>query len=99
MNKENLMKVEHLDINQVEDGLFHHVHVEEGYMLTSWNENDDIKEYQGFECLYMPIADEYVDFRVISKEEHDSLEAQAEEAREAEREEQEEIINKKHLQS
>lgn len=82
MTKAEIMAVEHLSVNEEVQGKFYHVHVAEGYMLTSWNEGDDIKDYQGFECLYMPIADDYVDFRVITKEEHDALNAQAEAAKE-----------------
>lgn len=81
MTKEQIKNMPHLAINEEVEGLFYHVHVEDGYMLTSWDVVEDIKDYQGFECLYMPLAEPFVDFRVITKEEHDRLEAAAEEAR------------------
>lgn len=77
----------HLAINEEVKGLYHHVHVEDGYMLTYWNESDDPKDYQGCECLYMPLGDEYPDFRVITREQHIDLDAKAEALREAERNE------------
>ena len=37
--------------------------------MTSWN-GEDIKEYSGSVCAYMPIRDEYPEYRVIGVDEH-----------------------------
>ena len=74
MLQKDLLSLEHLKISEVKEGYFLHVHSEDGWMITSWKEEDDIRQYVGFRCLYAPIKEEYPDYRIISKEEHDKRE-------------------------
>ena len=74
MLQKDLLSLEHLKISEVKEGYFLHVHSEDDWMITSWNEGDDIRQYVGFQCLYAPIKEEYPDYRIISKEEHDRRE-------------------------
>ena len=72
MTKQELLNLEHLKI--AEETIFVHIHTEEGWIMTSWKEGDDIKEYSGSVCYYMPIRDTYVDYRIIAIDEHNRLE-------------------------
>lgn len=75
MTQEQILKMEHLSIAEVKPGKFVHVHAEEGYRITSWGEDEDIKNYSGSICMYMPIRDSYDDdYRTITVEEHNELE-------------------------
>lgn len=78
MTKKDIEQIDHLAINE-EEGLFYHIHVEDGYMLTTWNVGEDIETYSAFDCAYMPLDKEFMNFRVISKEEHEILENQRKE--------------------
>lgn len=81
MTQEQILKMEHLKVAEVKPGMFVHVHAEDGYIITSWGEQKDIKEYTGSVCLYMPIRDNYdIDYRIITVAEHEELEKQKEEA-------------------
>ena len=82
MTREELLNLEHLAIAEVTK--FVHIHTEEGYFMTDWKEGQDIKEYSGSVCYYMPIRDAYADYRVITAEEHNELMKQQEEAHKAE---------------
>ena len=82
MTREELLNLEHLAIAEVTK--FVHIHTEEGYFMTDWKEGQDIKEYSGSVCYYMPIRDTYVDYRIITAEEHNELERLQEEAYKAE---------------
>lgn len=85
MTQEQILKMEHLSIAEVKPGKFVHVHAEEGYRITSWGEDEDIKNYSGSICMYMPIRDSYDDdYRTITVEEHDELERLQREAIEKE---------------
>ena len=72
MTKQELLNLEHLKI--AEETIFVHIHTEDGWIMTSWNEGDDIKEYSGSVCYYMPIRDTYEDYRIITIDEHNRLE-------------------------
>lgn len=72
MTKQELLNLEHLKI--AEETIFVHIHTEDGWFMTSWNEGDDIKEYSGSVCYYMPIRDTYEDYRIITIDEHNRLE-------------------------
>ena len=74
MLQKDLLSLEHLKISEVKEGYFLHIHSEDDWMITSWKEEDDIRQYVGFRCLYAPIKEEYPDYRIISKEEHDKRE-------------------------
>lgn len=73
MKRQELLNLEHLSIAEVKK--FVHIHTEEGYFMTSWTDKKDIKEYAGSVCYYMPIRDEYEDYRIITSEEHNELES------------------------
>lgn len=74
MTKNELLNLPHLKIAR--ETVFVHVHTEDGWILTSWNEGDDIKEYSGSNCYYMPIRDVYDDYRLITVDEHNNLESE-----------------------
>lgn len=77
MTQEQVLKMEHLKIAEVKPNLFVHVHAEDGYMITSWGEHEDIKNYTASKCLYMPIMDSYDDdYRTITETEHEVFEKQ-----------------------
>ena len=88
MTQDQILKMEHLKVAEVKAGMFVHVHAEDEYRITSFNpETDDIKNYSGSVCMYMPIRDNYDDdYRTITLEEHKEFERQAYEAHKAEME-------------
>lgn len=74
MTQEQLLKMEHLKTAEVKPGMFVHVHAEDGYIITNWKEDEDIKNYSGSVCMYMPIRDSYDDdYRTIPFTEHEEL--------------------------
>lgn len=91
MTQEQILKMENLEIAEVKPNMFVHVHAKEGYRITSYNpETDDIKNYSGSACMYMPIRDAYDDdYRTITVEEHEAFEEQSRLAHEAEMKEHE----------
>ena len=90
MTQEQILKMDNLEVAEVKAGMFVHVHAKEGYRITSWGEHEDIKDYSGSICMYMPIRDSYDDdYRTITVEEHEALEERAREAHEAEMREME----------
>ena len=78
MTREELLSLDHLAIAEVTK--FVHIHTEDGYIMTDWVEGDDIMEYSGSACYYMPIRENYTDYRIITLAEHTELEKQREEA-------------------
>jgi hypothetical protein len=76
MTRQELLSLDHLAIAEVTK--FVHIHTEEGWYMTEWTGDRDIKEYSGSVCYYMPIRDEYADYRVITAAEHEELEKQRE---------------------
>ena len=77
--------MEHLKVAEVKPNMFVHIHAEDGYIITAWGENEDIKDYSGSVCMYMPIRDSYDDdYRTITVAEHEELERRQREAHEAE---------------
>lgn len=82
MTREELLNLEHLAIAEVTK--FVHIHTEEGFYMTDWKDGQDIKEYSGSVCYYMPIRDTYNDYRVITAEQHNELMKQQEETHKAE---------------
>ena len=83
MLKEELLKLDNLSIAEEKPGYFVHIHTKDGYILTSWN-GEDIKEYSGSVCAYMPIRDEYPAYRVIGVDEHLRLQEEQRNAMEKE---------------
>lgn len=93
MTQEQLLKMEHLSIAEVKPGMFVHIHAEDGYVITPWGEHEDIKEYSGSTCMWMPIRDSYDDdYRTITQGEHEELERRQREV--LEREEKERELNR-----
>ena len=85
MTQEQLLKIEHLKIAEVKPNMFVHIHAEDGYIITSWNETEDIKDYSGSVCMWMPIRDSYDDdYRTITVAEHEELDRRQREAFELE---------------
>ena len=85
MTQEQLLKMEHLKVAEVKPGMFVHVHAEDGYVITPWGEHEDIKEYSGAVCMWMPIRDSYDDdYRTITVTEHEEFERRQREVIEAE---------------
>lgn len=76
MTRQELLSLDHLAIAEVTK--FVHIHTEEGWYMTEWTEDKDIKEYSGSVCYYMPIREDYADYRVITAAEHEELEKQRE---------------------
>lgn len=78
MTQQEILNLPNLKIAELRTGMFLHIHAADGYMITSWHEGDDIKDYSGSFCMWMPIRDNYDgDYRVITKQEHDDLEAKS----------------------
>ena len=76
MTQEQILKMEHLKVAEVKPNMFVHIHANDGYIITAWGEHEDIKEYSGSVCMYMPIRDSYDDdYRTITVAEHQELEA------------------------
>ena len=74
MTQSQILNLEHLKIAEVKPNMFVHIHAEDGFIITSWKEGDDIRDYSGSVCMYMPIADNYSDdYRMITITEHDEL--------------------------
>lgn len=85
MTQEQILKMEHLKVAEVKPNMFVHIHTEDGYIITAWGENEDIKDYSGSVCMYMPIRDSYDDdYRTITVAEHEELERRQREVIEAE---------------
>ena len=78
MTKYELLNLPHLKIAR--ETIFVHVHTEDGWVLTSWKEGDDIREYSGGVCYYMPIRDTYEDYRLVTIDEHNQYEKERDEA-------------------
>lgn len=75
MTRDQILNMPHLKVAEVKPNMFVHVHVEDGYMITAWSENEDIKDYSASVCMYMPIRDNYPgEYRVITIEEHQEFE-------------------------
>lgn len=80
MTQKELLELENLKIAEVKPNMFVHVHTNDGYFITSWTENDDIKDYSGSTCMWLPIRDSYIDYRIITLAEHEEYETRQKEA-------------------
>lgn len=94
MTQKELLSLDNLKIAEVKEGYFLHVHTKDGYKLTAWKEGDDIKEYYASECIYAPIMDEYIDYRVITEDEDKALSDRKDEEVKKEMEQRLNPINK-----
>lgn len=77
MTKDNLLKLEHTTSVQ---GEYIALAAEDGYRITSWREGEDIAAFSSFTQSYLPIKDSYPDYRVITQEEADRLQAECDKA-------------------
>jgi hypothetical protein len=84
MTINEILNLGHISSSEVPN--YTRIQTEEGYYMTDWKEGQDIKEYSGSVCYYMPIIDTYADYRIITAEEHNELMKQQEEIYKAETE-------------
>lgn len=105
MKLKEVLGLDHLKI--AEKGKFVHIHAEEGYVITSClvdeSDEDSILEYNGSECYYMPIIEDYPDYRIITLDEHLKYEKMRDEIREKrdkeEREKMKELMEIKEVEN
>lgn len=84
MTQQEILNLPNLKIAEVKPNMFVHIHANDNYVITTWNEGDPIEDYSGAVCMWMPIRDTYDGvYRTITIEEHEALDAQAREAHEA----------------
>ena len=69
MTQQELLNLNNLEVAEVKPNMFLHIHAKGGYMITPYFDGMDIKNYESGECYYMPIENEYPDYRVITTEE------------------------------
>lgn len=77
MTKDNLLQLEHTTSVQ---GEYIALTADSGYRITSWKEGEDIAAFSSFTQSYLPIKDSYPDYRVITQEEADRLQAECDKA-------------------
>lgn len=65
MKQSELKNIEHLSIYE-EKPKFIHLQTEAGYVLTSYKEGEDIKEYHSTVCCYTPYREDYPDYRTVT---------------------------------
>lgn len=80
MTKDNLLKLEHTTSTI---GKYITITAEDGYRITSWKEGGDIAAFSSFTQSYLPINGSYPDYRVITTEEAERLQAECNKAIEA----------------
>lgn len=73
-----------MTIEKKEEFAFVHLVADEGKMLTDWKEDYDIKYFSASQQIYCALGRNIEEFREISKEEAEALEAQKQEAFEKE---------------
>lgn len=67
MTKEQILKLDNLSVAEERPGMFVHIHAKEGFVITNWNEGDDIMNYTSGACMWLPIMDNYAgDYRTIT---------------------------------
>ena len=95
MTQQEILNLPHLKIAEVKPNMFVHVHAEDDYRITDWVEGDDIKNYAGYQCMFMPIRDTYDNtYRVITVAEHEIFVQRQREAIEREVEEMNKMNNR-----
>lgn len=73
-----------MNIERKEEFAFVHIVADEGKMLTDWKEDYDIKYFSASQQIYCPLGRNIEEFREISVEEAERLEALKQEAFEKE---------------
>ena len=69
MTQREILNLNNLKVAELKPNMFLHIHAKDGYMITPYFDGMDIKNYESGECYYMPIENEYPDYRVITKQE------------------------------
>ena len=70
----------HVRIENVE-GKYNHLWVTDDHYLTDYQDSQDIKEYNGFDDAFFPLAgDMFPDYRVITKAQHEEYERRRDES-------------------
>ena len=77
MTRDNLLQLEHTASTV---GEYITITAAGGYRITSWKEGEDIAAFSSFTQSYLPIKDSYSDYRVITQEEADRLQAECDKA-------------------
>lgn len=69
MTREELLGLPHLATTEIaNDNVY--LSFEIGYLLTDFIDNGDYYDYKAYNCMYLPIQEEYPEYIVITKEEH-----------------------------
>lgn len=67
MTKEQILKLDNLSVAEERPGMFVHIHAKEGFVITNWNDGDDITNYTSGACMWLPIMDNYAgNYRTIT---------------------------------
>ena len=72
MTLEDLFKLPHLTTTEKAEKWIH-LHTEEGYYLTTYTEDKEIEEFDGYNCIYAPIQEEYPEYHIIDAEMYQKL--------------------------
>lgn len=83
MTKEQILALPHLAVAET-DEIKLHIHTEDGFIITDYFDDMDIKEYNSSECYFFPLRDEYKEYRVITVEEDEEYKKRQEEERDIE---------------
>lgn len=70
MKFEDLQKITELEVCEYTGNTLH-LHCKEGYFLTDFKEGDDYLLYNDFFCSFLVIQEEYPNYQVITKLQHD----------------------------
>ena len=57
MTQQEILNLPNLKIAEVKPNMFVHIHTEDGFVITTWNEGDEIEHSSGSPCMWMPIRD------------------------------------------
>lgn len=74
MTQREILNLNNLKVAELKPNMFLHIHAKDGFIITSYKEGDNIEKYVGSVCYYMPIKDEYPDYRVITTDMHNNYE-------------------------
>lgn len=95
MKFEDLQKIEALEVCEYTGNTLH-LHCKQGYYLTEFTGDDDYLKYTDFFCTFLPVKEEYPNYQVITKLQHDeNLEKKKEALRKRRKELEEKEENKR----
>jgi len=69
MTQKELLALPHLAVAEVNEKWVH-IHTEEGYYITDFDQDDDYFYYKDFFCAYLPIKEEYPNYQAIDNAKH-----------------------------